>query len=90
MDAAAIEEKIKTYVVKELMQDRTRPEINRDESLIDRGIIDSLGLFKLIAHIEEEFGIAVDPNEVRSDNFATLALVTDLVQKKLGQKSGGG
>jgi acyl carrier protein len=87
MDGALIEEKIKTYLVKELIHDHTKPELKRDESLIDREVIDSLGLFKLIAFIEEEFQIAMEPHEVRTDNFETLAMVTDLVKRKITEKS---
>ncbi len=90
MDGAVIEEKIRTYLMKELVQDHSRMDLKRDESLVDGGIIDSLGLFKLIAFLEEEFKIMVEPQEVRSDTFETLAVVANLVQKKLGQKSAGG
>jgi acyl carrier protein len=86
MDEAVIEEKIKTYIVKELMHDHARPALTREESLLDQGIIDSLGLFKLIAFIEEEFLIAMEPQEVRTDNFETLAMVTELVKKKIAKK----
>ena len=89
MDSAIIEEKIRAYIMKELMRDHAQTELKRDVSLIDGGIIDSLGLFKLVAFIEEEFRIAVEPHEVRTDNFETLSVVTNLVRKKLGQKTAG-
>jgi len=87
MDGAIIEEKIKSYLMNDLARDHSQPDLKRDESLIDRGIIDSLGLFKLIAFIEEEFGVAVEPQEVRTDNFETLAMVSELVGKKIAGKS---
>lgn len=87
MDGAVIEEKIKTYLVKELVRDQGEPDLKREDSLIDRGIIDSLGLFKLVSFIEEEFGVAVEPHEVRTDNFETLAMVTELVRKKVAGRS---
>ena len=89
MDGVMIEEKIRNYLLKELVRDHTQIDLKRDESLIDRGIIDSLGLFKLVSFIEEEFRIAVEPHEVRTDNFETLSVVTNLVRKKLGQKTAG-
>jgi acyl carrier protein len=87
MDGAVIEEKIKTYLVKELVRDQGEADLKREDSLIDRGIIDSLGLFKLVSFIEEEFGVAVEPHEVRTDNFETLAMVTELVRKKVAGRS---
>lgn len=86
-DGAMVEEKIKTYIMKDLARDHAGPELKREESLIDRGIIDSLGLFKLVSFIEEEFGVAVEPHEVRTDNFETLAMVSKLVSKKIADKS---
>ena len=87
MDGTVIEEKIRTYIVNELMRDHAQPELKREESLLDQGIIDSLGLFKLIAFIEEEFRIAMEPQEVRTDNFETLAMVTEMVRRKIAEKS---
>ncbi len=43
-----------------------------DEPLFDSGIIDSLGLMKLLAFVEKKFNISVDMSEIAIENFNTL------------------
>lgn len=50
--------------------------------LLESGLIDSLSLFKLVTFVEERFQVEVRPNEIMPDNFATLATVARLVQRK--------
>lgn len=53
-----------------------------DTPLIDSGIVDSLGLFKVIAHIEDEFKIKIAPEEILIENFATLNAIAGFIQSK--------
>jgi methoxymalonate biosynthesis acyl carrier protein len=53
-----------------------------DTPLIDSGIVDSLGLFKLIAHIEDEFKVKIEPEDVQIENFATLNAIAGLIRSK--------
>lgn len=54
-----------------------------DESLFDSGYIDSLAMLILIAFIEKEFKVVINPSEVAMDNFNTLNKISELVSKKL-------
>jgi len=46
--------------------------IARDEDLLLSGLVDSLGVMRLAAFIDETFGIAVPPVDVTLENFGTL------------------
>jgi acyl carrier protein len=59
--------------------------LNDDVSLFDSGIIDSLGVIKLIAFIEEKFKIIINPSEVRIENFNTIDKITDIISKKISR-----
>jgi acyl carrier protein len=52
-------------------------------SLIEGGILDSLGLVQLIMLIEEKFGVTVQPCEVIPANFETLHSIQAFVKGKL-------
>lgn len=56
-----------------------------DMPLIENGIIDSMGLFRLIAFLEEHFGIKVAPNEVTLNHFRTVNDIAELVNAKQKQ-----
>jgi acyl carrier protein len=46
-----------------------------DDRLLERGIIDSMGVLELIAFLETEFGIAVGDEDVTEENLGTLASI---------------
>jgi len=58
--------------------------ITPDTDIIGEGLIDSLGIFKLIAFVEESFAVTIEPNEVLLENFQTLRALRNLIVKKLG------
>ena len=53
-----------------------------DTPLVDSGIVDSLGLFKLIAYIEDEFKVKIQPEDILIENFATINAITKLIRSK--------
>jgi acyl carrier protein len=58
--------------------------VSPDTDIIGEGLVDSLGIFKLIAFVEEAFKVTIEPDEVLLENFQTLRAVRNLIVKKLG------
>lgn len=52
--------------------------------LIEQGIVDSLGLFRLVSFIEEKFGVQFEPTDVAPQNFHTIQAIAAFVQHKSG------
>ncbi|MEM7330648.1 MAG: acyl carrier protein [Chloroflexota bacterium] len=63
---------LEQFIVDEIMLADSGTKIDPDESLISNGTLDSLGLLRLIAFIEEQFDIEVEDGEVVPDNFQSL------------------
>lgn len=61
-----------------------------DFPIIEAGLVDSLGLFKLIAFIEEEFQVKIASEDILFENFATINAITSLIQAKLSARVAGG
>jgi acyl carrier protein len=55
-----------------------------DYPLIERGVIDSLGIMHLVSFLENEYGVTVDDEELTPDNFATIGALANLVKAKTG------
>lgn len=49
--------------------------------------IDSLGLIRLVAFMEENLGITIEDDELLVDNFATPRALSALLEKKQGAKT---
>jgi acyl carrier protein len=74
-----IEQDLNDYIVQEIMTDSPNPHLSNDDLLIEDGIIDSLGIFTLIAFIEPRFGVKIQPEDVLLDNFRTVRTIRALV-----------
>ena len=72
---------IRQFIIAEFVRDGST--IDETTNLLEQEIIDSLGIFTLIAFIEDRFGVRVAPEEVNLENFETLASISSLVERKL-------
>ncbi|MBW4718166.1 acyl carrier protein [Saccharothrix obliqua] len=54
-----------------------------DDSLIDRGLLDSLGTLELSAWLQEEFGITVDEIDLTADNFESISAISWYVERRV-------
>lgn len=77
------EDKLRAFILRELRADSTDRELTDDYPIIEQAVIDSLGIFEIVAFIESEFGVAVDDEDLVIDNFGTIRDIAKLVHAKL-------
>lgn len=79
----SMEATIERFIVEEIILGDHRTKLDPNKSLLSSGILDSLALLRLIAFIEEKFGLTVKDGEVIPANFETLNdLIAFLNRKK--------
>jgi acyl carrier protein len=71
--------KIKGFIVEEFMPDISVDELESDYDLLTGGVVDSLGLLKFVAWMEDEFDIEVDEAELGPDSFRTVTAIKEFV-----------
>lgn len=54
-----------------------------DFPIIENGLVDSLGLFKVIAFAEEQFEVRIAPEEIVFENFSTINAISNLIRGKI-------
>jgi acyl carrier protein len=74
-------ERILTYIRSELL-DRDDLELDAEDDLLGSGLISSLAIFRLIAFLEETFGIRVPPEEMTIDNFMNVRAIGNFVRER--------
>ena len=74
---------IERYIVDEIMVGGKDTKLDLDQSLISSGIVDSLALLRLIAFMEERFGVTIEDDEVVPENFETINVMKYLIERKL-------
>ena len=70
------------YISEILMNDELEDAIEIQDDLLGSGILDSLGMVKLISFIETEFDIKVEAEEMLIENFMTVSHVMKFLNEK--------
>ena len=76
-----MKEKIKNFIVEKFLFGERA--LKDDEPLFESGIIDSLGLIKLLAFIEENFSVSIDMSEIMIENFNTVNDILETLNSKV-------
>lgn len=74
-------QKIKAYILSDIASD-TNLSISEDDDLLGSGIIDSMGIMKLIAFIENEAVVKIPPGEIVIENFMNLNAIEQYIKTK--------
>jgi acyl carrier protein len=75
-------EKIKQFIMTEVNPDLHLERIDDDEPLIESGIIDSLGVLKILAFLDESFGIDLSSGEIKLENFRDVRTICKLIEQQ--------
>jgi acyl carrier protein len=75
-------EKLRQMILEELMVGQNE-HLGNDEELLLSGRIDSLGIVRLIALIEEDFQVHIPPEDVIIENFMTLDAIGSYLEQRL-------
>jgi acyl carrier protein len=76
---------IEQFILSELTQGRGITEIDPQENLLSKGIVDSHGVMELVGFLEERYGITVGDEDLSPENFENVASIEAYVQRKNGQ-----
>jgi len=57
-------------------------EIGDEDPLVESGILDSLGILKLMSFLDEELEIDISANEIKPGNFVNLRTICALIGKE--------
>jgi acyl carrier protein len=75
-------EEIKNFLIKARLV-RNDHSLNENQSLIEGGIIDSLGLVELVEYIENTYDIIVGEDDLVPENFDTLAAIQMYISNRI-------
>ncbi len=72
-------ELIREFIADELIVDDLDAGIGNDEDLLTSGLVDSLGVMRLVGFIQDEFSIDVPPEDVTIENFLSLSKISNYI-----------
>lgn len=72
---------IKSFIVREFVPDITTDDLTDDYDLIANGVVDSLGLLRLISWLETAFSIPIDDIEINEQDFVTVTAICEFIDR---------
>jgi len=80
--SATVKDQIREFVRENLADPKGIPSFTDTELLTENGIVDSLGIFRLVAFLEEAFGVRISDEEITSQNLSSIESIEQLVLSK--------
>lgn len=74
-------ETILKYISEQLLNNELEDELEATDDLLGDGILDSLGMMKLILFIETEYTIKIPPQDMVIENFMSVDHITNYLSK---------
>ena len=79
MNQDIIAERIRKFLVQQFPATKN---VGNNESLVNNGLIDSLGILEVVAFIEKEFEITVSDEDLLPENFGSVRSLSNFVGQK--------
>ncbi len=76
--------KLREFIVETFLFGEGGDDLGDEDSLLERGIIDSTGVLEMTAYIDEAFGVKVGDEELVPDNFDSIQKLAAFVERKRG------
>jgi acyl carrier protein len=76
-----IEDAVRSFIIEKLHG--PPQQLTSDFPLIDRGVVDSLGIFRLVTFLEGTYGIKIEDEELAPEYFDTIRSIATLVESKV-------
>jgi acyl carrier protein len=73
---------LENFLLTEIVVDENIESLSPDDDLIMQGIIDSLGIMKLVGYLEDNFKIIISDDDLVPENFQTIANLEKLIEMK--------
>lgn len=81
-----LRDQIRGFIVENFLFGDAEPLTDDGLSLLDTGIVDSVGVMEMVAFLEQAHGLKVEDKELVPENFDSVARLVAFVTRK---KNGG-
>ena len=77
-----LKEKIRKFIESNLVVFEDEAEFSDSDNIFEMGFVNSLFAMKLVNHIEQEFGIEVDNDDLEISNFSSVDRIVQYIESK--------
>ena len=77
-----MQQQIRRFILTSFLFTEDESQLKNDDSLLERGIMDSTGVLELVAFLESEFGVKVSDEELIPENLDSVTQIVAFVARK--------
>ncbi len=89
-DAIAIKASLREFLTNSVLPLARVDAFGDSESFLEKGILDSTGVLELVGHIEKEYSLRVEADEITPDNLDSLEKIVAFISRKTARAGVGG
>ena len=82
-----IREAIRNFIFENFILD-AEDNLKDDDSLLEKGVIDSTGVLELVAFIEEKYNFTVEDEELVPENLDSIRNIAEFILRKTMAQQG--
>lgn len=82
MDMDAVRTSLRKFILENYLFTDDESTLNDEDSFLDGGILDSMGILELIEFLEESLGIKVEGDELVPDNLDSINNLLHFIRSK--------
>jgi acyl carrier protein len=79
---SAVEQKVRGFILENFMFTNDESVLSSEESLLEKGVIDSTGVMELVAFLEDEYQFQVNDDELVPENLDSVQNIVAFVGGK--------
>jgi acyl carrier protein len=79
-----MQKQIRRFILTSFLFTEDESQLKDDDSLLERGVMDSTGVLELVAFLEETFGVKLSDDELVPENLDSVRQIVAFVQRKQG------
>jgi acyl carrier protein len=73
---------IKQFILRNFLFTDDPSTLDDDDSLMQKGVVDSTGILEMIMHLEDTYGITVADDEMVPDNLDSVSSIVQFLERK--------
>lgn len=82
----SVKDKIRQFLLESPVYTGTVPsDISDSFPLVDAGVLDSIGIYTLVAHVEKVFSIQIEVSDLTEKNFSNLLAIESFVNARISR-----
>ena len=78
-----IKDELREFIINNYLKGaKNKKLLKDDDSFLEKGIIDSIGVIELASFMQEHYGIKIEVPEIMPENFDTLNSLEKYIKRK--------